>query len=154
MEELLPEASYNNAGILSRTNSVYLPFSILNDSSKPKFIKIVRLTGTVVSLYLSLFSERVDGNTSNCEVLVYRHSSTGQNDIRGFTKTISEYVKSYTPLFYIDKENNDLYISLKEYMTSTVFIRAIKGGVTSLEFDCKTTIDSVEGFTLLTNKMG
>lgn len=154
MEELLPEASYNNAGILSRTNSVYLPFSILNDSSNPKFIKIVRLTGTVVSLYLSLFSERVDGNTSNCEVLVYRHSSTGQNDIRGFTKTISEYVKSYTPLFYIDKENNDLYISLKEYMTSTVFIRAIKGGVTSLEFDCKTTIDSVEGFTLLTNKMG
>ena len=154
MEELLPEASYNKAGILSRTNSVYLPISIKNDSPSLKYIKIVRLTGTIVSLYLSLFSERVDGNTSNCEVLVYRHSSTGKNDIRGFTKTISEYVNSYTPLFYIDKENNDLYISLKEYMTSTVFIRAIKGGVTSLEFDCKTTIDSVEGFTLLTNKMG
>ena len=39
-------------------------------------------------------------------------------------------------------------------MTSSVFIRAIKGSATSLEFDCKTTIDSVEGFTLLTNKMG
>ena len=154
MEELFPEASFNNAGILSRTNSVYLPFSILNDSSKPKFIKIVRLTGTVVSLYLSLFSERVDGNTSNCEVLVYRHSSTGQNEIRGYTKTVSELVNSYTPLFYIDKANNDLYISLKEYMTSSVFIRAIKGSATSLEFDCKTIIDSVEGFTLLTNKMG
>lgn len=154
MEGLLPKATYNKAGILSQTNSVYLPLSIINNSEGLKYIKIARLTGTIVSLYLSLFSERVDGNTSNCEVLVYRHSSIGKNEIRGFSKTISEYANSYTPLFYIDKENNDLYISLKEYMTSTVFVRAIQGGVTSLEFDCKTTIDSVEGFTLLTNKMG
>ena len=65
---------------------------------------------------------------------------------------MSKYSGTYTPKFYIDKQNNDLYMSLKEYMSSTIFIRAMEGAVSGILFDCATETETIDGFTLLTSK--
>ena len=42
-------------------------------------------------------------------------------------------------------------MSLKEYMSSTIFIRAMEGDVSGILFDCATETGTIEGFTLLTS---
>lgn len=152
MGELLPVTGYNKKGTVSNKLSVYLPnYTVNNDTEKEKYIKILRLTSGIVCLYLSVYSTRVDSNYSHVEVEIYRHS-TSNSIIKGASQVISQYSETYTPKFYIDKQNNDLYMSLREYMSSTIFVRAIKGSVSGISFDCATETETVEGLTLLTSK--
>ena len=152
MGELLPVTGYNKNGIVSSKLSVYLPnYTVNNNAEKEKYIKILSLTSGTVCLYLSIYSARVDSNFSHVEVEIYRHS-TSDSIIKGAYQVLSKYSETYTPKFYIDKQNNDLYMSLKEYMSSTIFIRAMKGAVSGILFDCATETETIDGFTLLTSK--
>ena len=155
MGELLPEAAYSKKGIISKKMSVYLPnYVIENNDKTSKYIKILRISSEVKCIYLSVFTSRVDGNTSNCEVLVYRHKDSGYPQIRGYVKIISEHLNLYTPKFYIDKTNNDLYISIREYTKATLIPRTISGNPeTGIEFDCRSIIESVEEFIELNERV-
>lgn len=151
MGGLLPVTGYNKNGIVSSKLSVYLPnYTVNNNTEKEKYIKILSLTSGTVCLYLSIYSTRVDSYFSHVEVEIYRHS-TSDSIIKGAYQVLSKHSETYTPKFYIDKQNNDLYMSLKEYMSSTIFIRAMEGDVSGILFDCATETGTIEGFTLLTS---